>query len=127
MVLQVKGITKRFKTQIAVKDLSFSLAEGEILALIGKSGAGKTTALRCICGLERVDEGTIVVDGLPLCTEGIYVDQKEVRKVRQKVGMVFQRPNPFPLSIFENRGSQSKSDGIPSEVGSGRKGGSLPA
>jgi polar amino acid transport system ATP-binding protein len=103
MVLQVENITKSFKTQVAVNDLSFSLAEGEILALIGKSGAGKTTALRCICGLERVDEGTIVVDGLPLCTKGVYGDYKEVRKVRQKVGMVFQNFNLFPhLSVLEN-------------------------
>jgi polar amino acid transport system ATP-binding protein len=103
MVLQVENITKSFKTQVAVNDLSFSLAEGEILALIGKSGAGKTTALRCICGLERVDEGTIVVDGLPLCIKGVYGEYKEVRKVRQKVGMVFQNFNLFPhFSVLDN-------------------------
>lgn len=103
MVLEVKGITKRFKTQIAVKDLSFSLEEGEILALIGKSGAGKTTALRCVCGLEQVDEGSIVIDGESLCENGVYVDPNQAKKVRQKVGMVFQSFNLFPhLSVMEN-------------------------
>jgi polar amino acid transport system ATP-binding protein len=103
MVLGVKGITKRFKSQVAVRDLSFSLAEGEILALIGKSGAGKTTALRCVCGLETVDEGSIMIDGEALCTDGVYADPAQVRKVRQKVGMVFQNFNLFPhFSVMEN-------------------------
>ena len=96
MVLEVKSITKRFKKQVAVKDLSFSLAEGEILALIGKSGAGKTTALRCVCGLEQVDEGSIIIDGDPLYEDGQIVEPSQVKKVRQKVGMVFQSFNLFP-------------------------------
>lgn len=103
MVLEVKNITKRFKKQVAVKDLSFSLAEGEILALIGKSGAGKTTALRCVCGLEQVDEGSIIIDGDPLYEDGQIVEPSQVKKVRQKVGMVFQSFNLFPhMSVLQN-------------------------
>ena len=63
MVLQVDRLNKSFGEKIVLKDISFKLKTGEILAIIGPSGAGKTTILRCINGLEKSDEGTVKIDG----------------------------------------------------------------
>ncbi len=59
MVLQVNGLNKSFGEKTVLKDVSFQLKTGEILAIIGPSGAGKTTILRCINGLEKSDKGTV--------------------------------------------------------------------
>jgi len=107
MILKVDKIYKSFKDSNAVRDLSFEVQEGEILALIGKSGAGKTTALRCICGLERCDRGSITIAGEPLCVDdgsrSEYSSSKNIVGIRNKVGMVFQGFNLFPhLTVLEN-------------------------
>jgi phosphate transport system ATP-binding protein len=86
----------------ALKKVGLSIAEREITALIGPSGCGKSTLLRT---LNRMNDlipdvtvtGTVELDGKPIYGAGIDVDA-----LRKKVGMVFQRPNPFPLTVYEN-------------------------
>ena len=104
-VLEVNNIVKRFGTHEVVKNISFSLDEGETLAVIGTSGSGKTTLLRCLNFLERLDAGKIIVRG-----ESLYdsKDQKKyddsvIRKKRLHFGLVFQSFNLFPqYTAFQN-------------------------
>ena len=83
---------------VALDDLSVRVRRGEVLVVIGPSGSGKSTFLRCLNGLEQIDSGTIVIDGIPL-------DANEANRlaIRREVGMVFQSFNLFPhLSVLDN-------------------------
>ena len=83
---------------VALDDLSVRVRRGEVLMVIGPSGSGKSTFLRCLNGLEQIDSGTIVIDGIPL-------DANEANRlaIRREVGMVFQSFNLFPhLSVLDN-------------------------
>jgi len=109
MVLQVKGLCKSFKEKEVLKNVSFSLHTGEILAIIGRSGSGKTTILRCINNLVKCDRGTIIVDDMVLCKEDeqeekvVYAKSAEMLQMRKKLGMVFQSFNLFPhMSVLDN-------------------------
>lgn len=107
MVLQVDGLNKSFGEKVVLKDVSFKLKMGEILAIIGPSGAGKTTILRCINGLEKSDKGTVKIDGTYLCRDynnkTIYATNEEMKIIRKKIGLVFQNYNLFPhMSVMEN-------------------------
>lgn len=96
-MLKINNLNKSFNNNKVLKDISFELNEGEIGVLLGKSGAGKTTILRCINGLESFDSGQIIVDGQTINTS------KDISKLRGKIGMVFQNFNLFPhLSVLEN-------------------------
>ena len=89
-MIEVKHITKKFGNGIqsvhALCDVNFSVREGEIFALIGLSGAGKSTALRCLNLLERPDSGSILVNGKEL----LILDAGELRRFRGRIGMIFQ-------------------------------------
>lgn len=86
----------------ALHDVSLNFSENEVTALIGPSGCGKSTYLRCLnrmndlIPISRV-EGKVILDG-----EDIYAPSVDVVLLRRRIGMVFQKPNPFPKSIFEN-------------------------
>ncbi|MBP0726023.1 amino acid ABC transporter ATP-binding protein [Bacillus sp. RG28] len=96
-MLKVNSLTKRFGKQQVLGNVSFEVNKGEIVTLLGQSGAGKTTILRCVNGLESFDSGTIEVDGQ------IITSQKDLRKVRKDVGLVFQNYNLFPhKTVIEN-------------------------
>ena len=88
-MLEVKNLYKEFNNRPILKDISFTLKEGEIMTIIGPSGAGKTTLLRIIAGLETKDSGEILIDGKPYDPG--------------KVGVVFQDFNLFPnLNVLQN-------------------------
>ncbi|MFL9923946.1 amino acid ABC transporter ATP-binding protein [Herbaspirillum lusitanum] len=97
-IVRVDQIYKSFGSNQVLKGVSFEVAKGEMIAIIGASGSGKSTALRCIDRLETVDSGSIEV-------AGIRVDDPEVdlHKLRREVGIVFQSYNLFPhLNVQEN-------------------------
>ncbi|WP_020613430.1 amino acid ABC transporter ATP-binding protein [Sediminispirochaeta bajacaliforniensis] len=98
-IIELSSISKTFPGGVkALDSVSLTVKEGEVVAVIGPSGSGKSTMLRCINGLEEIDSGTIVVDGIPL-------DEKPANRltIRTEVGMVFQSFNLFPhLSVREN-------------------------
>jgi polar amino acid transport system ATP-binding protein len=107
MVIKIESINKSFNDKPVIKDISFEVGEGEIVSIIGPSGAGKTTILRCINGLERCDSGRIEICGMNLCSEGnsnsVYPSSKKLREIKSKIGMVFQGYNLFPhMSVLEN-------------------------
>lgn len=97
-LVELDNIHKRFGAFDVLKGVSLSLEKGEIVAVIGRSGSGKSTMLRCINGLERVQEGRIVVDGIE-----VTAPDADLNRLRQRAGMVFQSYNLFPhLSVERN-------------------------
>jgi phosphate transport system ATP-binding protein len=83
-----------------VRDVSLPVRQGEVLALIGASGSGKTTLLRSLNRLTEVTAGAARAGQITL--DGKEIHELEVNSLRQRVSMVFQQPNPFPMSIFDN-------------------------
>lgn len=107
MTLKVSELNKSFKGKQVLKNVSFQVEEGEIVALLGQSGAGKTTVLRCINGLEKADGGSIEISDIPLFEEKngrvVYCSKETMKEVRKNLGMVFQSYNLFPhMSVLEN-------------------------
>lgn len=104
-VLEVKNIKKSFGKNEILKGISFSLEKGEVLAVIGSSGGGKTTLLRCLNFLELADEGTISVDSKVIYEGGAKskLTDSEIRENRLHFGLVFQSFNLFPqYNALEN-------------------------
>lgn len=96
-ILEVKDLRKSFGKTEVLKGVSFSLEEGEVLSIIGSSGSGKTTILRCITQLETADSGTITVAGETFFAENAEKKStEEKRKQQHLVGLVFQEFNLFP-------------------------------
>ena len=96
-MLTVKNLNKSFGDNKVLNNINFNIEKGEICVLLGKSGAGKTTILRCINGLEDFDSGEIIID------ECVMSNKNHISKNRAKIGMVFQNFNLFPhMSVLEN-------------------------
>ena len=97
-LVELHNVVKRFGTNTVLDRVSLSVEAGEIIAVIGRSGSGKSTMLRCINGLEPIQEGRIMFDG-----ETVNDPATNLRKLRQRVGIVFQSYNLFPhLSVERN-------------------------
>lgn len=98
VILEVENITKQFGTSRVLSEISFSLREGETLAILGASGSGKTTLLRCLNFLERPDLGRIILRGELLydSAEHDQYDEQGIREKRMHFGFVFQAFNLFP-------------------------------
>ncbi len=86
----------------AIKDVTLDLARNEVLAMIGPSGCGKSTYLRCLNRMNDTIDGCQVSGKITLDGEDIYAPRVDVSPLRAQIGMVFQKPNPFPKSIWEN-------------------------
>ena len=103
-ILEVKDLRKSFGKTEVLKGVSFSLEEGEVLSIIGSSGSGKTTILRCITQLETADSGTITVAGETFFAENAEKKSTEEKSKQQHlVGLVFQEFNLFPqYNVLKN-------------------------
>jgi ABC-type polar amino acid transport system ATPase subunit len=98
LIIEVKNLVCRFGEVAAIDDLSMTVERGEVVVIIGQSGSGKSSLLRCINALEDITSGTIVVDNFR-----IDRNHKDIHQIRLEVGMVFQQFNLFPhLSVLEN-------------------------
>ena len=100
--ISAKGVQVHYADTHAIKDVNVEIADKEVTAFIGPSGCGKSTFLRCINRMnDTIDicrvTGDILIDG-----EDIYDPKVDPVQLRAKVGMVFQKPNPFPKSIYDN-------------------------
>ena len=91
-----------YGAKVAVRDVSLQVQARSILALIGPSGSGKSTFLRCFNRMNDLIPGATVQGTVSLDGENVMDPDVSVVELRRRVGMVFQRPNPFPMSIFEN-------------------------
>ena len=96
---------------MALKGISMAIRKNRVTALIGPSGCGKTTFLRCLNRMNDIVEGARVEGEILLDGQNIYAPEVDVVQVRKRVGMVFQKSNPFPKTIFENVAYGLKIDG----------------
>ena len=102
-MIRVTQLGKSFGSEAVLRDVSFTVEKGETVAIIGASGAGKSTMLRCLIGLERADSGSILVEGEAILRDGSYQDEKTCRRICGEMGMVFQSFNLFPhISVLDN-------------------------
>lgn len=100
-MLKVKGLSKRFGENQVLNGIDFSIKEGEVISILGSSGTGKSTFLRCLNYLEKPDSGTIEIDNLSINFKNIT--KKEINLLRSKTSMVFQNYNLFKnKTAFEN-------------------------
>jgi polar amino acid transport system ATP-binding protein len=96
--ISIRGARKSFGKVEALRGVDLDVKKGEVVLIIGPSGSGKSTLLRSVNRLERVDGGSIMIDG-----ESVTEDKADIRRIREEVGMVFQSFNLFPhLSATEN-------------------------
>jgi len=100
--IEIKGLNFYYGEKQALKSINLSVGEKQVTALIGPSGCGKTTFLRCLNRMHDLYpgnryEGEIALDGQNILEKGL-----DLIKLRSKVGMVFQKPTPFPMSIYDN-------------------------
>ncbi|MBR0277160.1 MAG: amino acid ABC transporter ATP-binding protein, partial [Clostridia bacterium] len=104
-ILEIKNLTKSFGNAKILKGINFSMEKGEVLSVIGSSGNGKTTLLRCINFLEKPDGGKIICDGDVIFDGSLSekISANEIRKNQLKFGFVFQSFNLFPqYNVIEN-------------------------
>ena len=105
--IKAQNIWKKFNKLEVLKGIDLEVNEGEVVAVIGPSGGGKSTLLRCLNKLETIDKGSVIIDGEALCkdtgTGTEYVNKDEVRRIACKMGMVFQHFNLFPhMTVLQN-------------------------
>jgi len=101
-VVEVRGVSKHFGHVHAVDGVDLATAEGEFLVLLGPSGCGKTTLLRCLNRMNDLVEGVRIEGKILIRGQDIHDPALDVTDLRRRVGMVFQKSNPFPKSIYEN-------------------------
>jgi phosphate transport system ATP-binding protein len=98
----VGGVTCRYNGSVAVRDVTMDIPASGVTAFIGPSGCGKSTVLRCLNRMNDVIPGFSLTGQVRLGGEDIYTPTTDPVAVRRRVGMVFQRSNPFPASVFDN-------------------------
>jgi len=97
-IIKVSNLNKYFGSHHVLKDINFQVKFGEVVSIIGASGSGKSTLLRCLNGLEPVQSGEIIVDGVKINGEKV-----DLILIRQSIGMIFQSFNLFPhMSVLDN-------------------------
>ncbi len=109
---QVKDLDLFYGEAQALKKVSFDIKEKSITALIGPSGCGKSTFLRTLNRMNDLIPNVKITGSIKMEDKDLYADNIDVVNLRKKVGMVFQKPNPFPMSIFENISYGPKIHGI---------------
>ena len=100
--LEIKNLNLFYGEKQALQNVTMSIPKGQVTAFIGPSGCGKSTLLRCINRMNDLVDICRITGEINLHGENIYDRHVDVAALRRKVGMVFQRPNPFPKSIYEN-------------------------
>lgn len=100
-IITAENLNLWYGNNHALKNITIKLPRNRITALIGPSGCGKSTFLRCLNRMNDLVDGCRIEGNITLENEDIYGDM-DVTKLRRRVGMVFQKPNPFPMSIYDN-------------------------
>lgn len=100
--VSVRNLDVFYDGKQALHDINLDIAQNRVLSLIGPSGCGKSTFIRCLNRMNDIIDGCRVTGSIELDGEDIYASSVDVVSLRARVGMVFQKPNPFPKSIYEN-------------------------
>ena len=111
-ILSARNLDFYYGETHALKNISLDIPEHKITALIGPSGCGKSTFLRTINRMNDLIEGVKVTGSLTYRGEEIYAPGRDVTELRRNIGMVFQKPNPFPMSIYDNVAYGPRTHGI---------------
>jgi len=101
-IFELSGVEVAYSGKVAVRDIGFDIAMNEITALIGPSGCGKSTLLRCLNRMNDLVPGATVDGTINYHGQDLYASTIDPVEVRKRIGMVFQKPNPFPKSIYDN-------------------------
>ena len=110
--MSVKDLDLYYGDFQALHNINLDIKEREILSFIGPSGCGKSTLLKCLNRMNDLVLGCKIDGEIKLDGDDIYAKNYDVNKLRKRVGMVFQQPNPFPMSIYENIAYGPKTHGI---------------
>jgi phosphate transport system ATP-binding protein len=102
VVFDIRNLTVRYDGSPAISDVSFPVYQNQITAIIGPSGCGKSTFIRCLNRMNDVIPGATVEGQILYHEQDLYAPGIDPVEVRKRIGMVFQRANPFPKSIFDN-------------------------
>jgi phosphate transport system ATP-binding protein len=101
-IFELENVSVRYSGKLAVKDVTFDLPTNRITALIGASGCGKSTLLRCLNRMNDLIPGATIEGRVSYLGLDLYAQAVDPVQVRKNIGMVFQKPNPFPKSIYDN-------------------------
>jgi len=101
-VFKLEEVGVKYGGVPAVREISFDIHRGHITALIGPSGCGKSTLIRCLNRMNDLIPGAVIEGSIIYHGEDLYGDRVDPVQVRKLIGMVFQRPNPFPKSVYDN-------------------------
>ena len=102
LVLEVRDLNVYYGEFLAVKNVSMDVRRNSVTALIGPSGCGKSTFLRCLNRMNDLIVGASVKGEVIFENRNLYDDDVDATEIRSRIGMVFQKPNPFPKSIYQN-------------------------
>lgn len=111
-VLHVKNLSLFYGQSQALNDISFDIPKNKVTAFIGPSGCGKSTLLRCFNRLNDLIDSVTIKGEISILGKNIYDPKIDITELRKRVGMVFQKSNPFPKSIYENVAYGAKISGI---------------
>ena len=111
-ILSVKGLDLWYGTAQALKNVSIDIPEKKVTALIGPSGCGKSTFLKTLDRMNDLVPGIKITGSLEYRGQDIYAPTVDVTWLRRQIGMVFQKPNPFPMSIYDNIADGPRTHGI---------------
>ncbi len=101
-LIQARDVNVFYGEKHAIKDVNIDIGRNQVLAMIGPSGCGKSTFLRCLNRMNDTIEGARVAGRIELDGSDIHDRRQDVVQLRARIGMVFQKPNPFPKSIYDN-------------------------
>ena len=102
ITFQIRNLDFYYGSSLALNQINMDIYAKQVTALIGPSGCGKSTFLRCLNRMNDTIPGTRIIGQILLNEQDIYAEDVDLANLRQRVGMVFQKPNPFPQSIFDN-------------------------
>ncbi len=112
VAFELDGLTVRYGANVAVRDVAMAIHQHEVTAFIGPSGCGKTTVLRCLNRMNDLVPNASVTGRVRFRGHDVYAPDVSTAEVRRRIGMVFQKPNPFPKSIYDNVAYGPRVNGI---------------
>ena len=112
ILLSLQGIQKSFGTNEVLRDASLVLQDGQRMGLVGVNGCGKSTLLKTLNRMNDLVKGVRITGSVCYLGQDIHAPEVEVSELRRQIGMVFQKPNPFPMSVYDNIAYGPRTHGI---------------